>query len=622
MSLNVAARALNTNQSVLQVIGHNIANANTVGYSRQSVSLSAVEGQQAGSGYYGKGVSINTVSRAYDAFLTKQANSTQTVAAADEVRYEKLQQVESLFPLGDGSLGTMLNGALNAWVDVQSSPSDATARQVVIDRADEFAARIRDTAARLSEIGETAKLQSAQVVDDINLLAEQVASLNDRIARATAGNAIPNDLLDQRDALVAQLGQKVKITTVGADDGSTTVFVAGSYPLVLGNSSARLSVERDPQDPDNRQVINFVQGRTKSSIPDDFLIGGEVKGLQDFINADMPNTRAELGRMALALAAVVNEQHNSGLNQSGALGGDFFTYSLKPVPDSSPPGLGIAVSDPAALAASDYEVTFTGATTASVKRLSDGVLFATAGLPLAFDGLTLTQSANATSGSKFLLRPAADAALTLDVAIGHPADLAVASSVGLVAGAANGAGLTVEAVNQVSFPAGALPVSIAFNAAGQISLGGAAFQTFTPGTPMVVSGYSITLRGTPTPTDTFSIAALGSVAAAGAIKFNGGNAHAMLALRDAVTFDGSTSLSDGYVAVFSAVASRLSEAKFSAQFSSGQAASAETQRANQSAVNLDEEAAKLIQYQQAYQASAKYMGTAQSLFDTLMSAFR
>ncbi len=622
MSLNVAARALTTNQSVLQVIGHNIANANTVGYSRQSVSLSAVEGQQAGSGYYGKGVSINSVSRAYDAFLTKQANSTQTVAAADEVRYEKLQQVESLFPLGEGSLGSMLNSALNAWVDVQSSPSDSTARQVVIDRADEFAARIRDTATRLSEIGETAKLQSAQVARDINLLAEQVATLNDRIGRATAGNAVPNDLLDQRDALIAQLGQKVKISTVGADDGSITVFVAGSYPLVLGSNAARLSVERDALDPDNRQEINFVQGGTKSAIPDDFLVGGELKGLQDFINADMPNTRAELGRMVLALAAGINQQHNSGLNQSGASGGDFFTYELNAVPDSAPPGLGIAVADHTALVASDYEVTFTGATTATVTRLSDGVAFAAAGLPLSFDGLTLTQSAGATAGSQFLLRPAADAAMTLDVAISHSADLAAASSVGLVAGTANGAGLTVEAVNQVSFPAGALPVSIAFNTAGQISLGGGAFQAFTPGTPMLVNGYAITLRGTPTSSDTFSLTALGSVAAAGAIKFNGGNAQAMLVLRDAVTFDGSTSLSDGYVAVFSAVASRLSEAKFSAQFSSGQAASAETQRASQSAVNLDEEAAKLIQYQQAYQASAKYMGTAQSLFDTLMSAFR
>ena len=132
------------------------------------------------------------------------------------------------------------------------------------------------------------------------------------------------------------------------------------------------------------------------------------------------------------------------------------------------------------------------------------------------------------------------------------------------------------------------------------------------------NGYSITLRGTPANGDTFSLGALPATAA----RYNSGNAQVMLDLREATVFDGNTSLSDGYVTVFSSVASNLREAKFSAEFSSAQAASAETQRANKAGVNLDEEAAMLIQYQQAYQASAKYMGTVQSLFDTLMTAFR
>jgi len=618
MSLNVAAGALNTNQSVLQVIGHNIANANTVGYSRQSVSLSAVEGQRRGSGYFGNGVNITSVSRSYDMFLTKQANSTQSVASADALRYQKLQQVESLFPLGDGGLGTALNSALNAWVDVQASPADSTARQVVIDRASELAGRIRETALRLNEIGETAKLQSNEVAKSINLMAEQIASLNDKITRAVSSGTTPNDLLDQRDKLVADLGKKVPVTTIGASDGSMTVLVASSYPLVMGKNAAKLSVERDPLDSNNRQNVKFVQGTTVTQIPDDFLVGGELKGLQDFINNDLPGTQAELGRMALALAVGINEQHTSGLNQSGAAGGDFFSYALKVVPDSSPPGLSMDVSDHTALAASDYEVTFTSATTASVKRLSDGVEFASSGLPLTFDGLTLSQSAGATPGSKFLLRPAADAARTLDVAISSPSDLAVASSVGITPGAGNSGSLTIEGVSQIASPAGSLPIAIAFNASGQISLGGGAFQPFTSGMPMEINGYSVTLRGTPATTDTFTVDAL----SAGAVRFNGGNAQAILALRDAVTFDGSTTLSDGYVGVFSAVASRLSESKFSAEFSTALAASAETQRANQAGVNLDEEAAKLIQFQQAYQASARYMTTIQGLFDSLMSAIR
>jgi len=617
MSLNIAASALTTNQSVLQVIGHNIANVNTVGYSRQSVSLSALEGAQKGAGIYGQGVNITEVSRSYDAFLARQANTTQTLASAQALRYEKLQQVESLFPLGSGSLGTMVNSALNAWVDVQSSPSDSTARQVVINRAEELVTRIRDTATRLGEIGDTAKIQSTEVGKSINQKAEQIASLNNKISRAMAGTGAPNELLDQRDKLVADLGKQVQVSTLQAEDGTMTVFVANSYPLVLGSTAAQIQVEPDPLDA-NRQVVNFVLGETETRIRDDLLVGGELKGLQTFINQDLPNTQAELGRLALALASGVNEQHNSGLNQSGAAGGDFFTVSLKAVPDDTPPGLTIDVSDHTALAASDYEMTFTGANTASVKRLSDGVEVATSsGLPLTFDGLTITQAAGATAGSKFLLRPAADAARTLDVAISRPADLAVASTVGISPGATNTGRVSIEAVSQSVTPAGALPIAIAFNAAGQISLAGGAFQAFTPGKPMAINGFSLTLRGTPSAADSFTIDTL----PAGAEKFNGGNAQAMLALRDAVTFDGSATLADGYVSVFSSVASRVSESKFAAEFSQAQAAAAETQRANQAGVNLDEEAAKLIQYQQAYQASAKYMGTVQSMFDTLLSSF-
>lgn len=631
MSLNVAARALITNQSVLQTIGHNIANANTVGYSRQTAELQQVPGQQMGNGYYGKGVEIAAVTRSYDAFLTRQANSTQTVASADAVRFEKMQQVESLFPLGEGSLGTMLNSALNAWVDVQSTPSDSTARGVVINRSDELAARIRDTSARLSEIGSTAKLQTAEVIKSINTMAGQIANLNDKISRAQSANAVPNDLLDQRDTLLADLSKKVNISTIGASDGTLTVFVASSYPLVLGNKAASLSVDRDPVDPENRQIVNFVSGTTKSTIPDDFLVGGELKGLQDFVNTDLVGAQAQIGRMGLALAAEVNTQQKSGLNLAGVAGTELFTYGNTVTSTGAlgfqyggQPGgsLVVSVSDATKLEADAYEVTMISATHASVTRLSDGVVKATnqpIATALSAVGLAMEQGATAlAAGQKFMISPAADAAKSMAVALSAPADLAVSSSVKLTAGAANSTGLTVEAVAQYQSPAGALPITVAFNAAGKISLAGGAFQTFTPGQPLLISGYTLTLRGTPAATDTFSLNAM----PAGGVAFNSGNAQAMLALRDKPVFDGSTTLSDGYVPVFSSVASTLSEVKFAAQFSATQAASAETQRANQAGVNLDEEAAKLIQYQQAYQASAKYMGTVQSLFDTLMSAFR
>ncbi len=627
MSLNIAARALTTNQSVLQVIGHNISNANTVGYTRQSVSLNSVPGQQVGNGYFGKGVELVAVKRSYDAFLTKQANTTATVAAGDALRYEKMQQIESLFPLGEGSLGTQLNNALNSWVDVLSSPTDSTARGVVISRSDELAARIRDTSSRLQEIGDAARLQSAEVVKTINLLATQVADLNEKISRAQAGGAAPNDLLDQRDQVLSDLNKKVHVSTINADDGTVTVFVAGSLPLVMGNKAASLKVGRSALD-DQRQTVSFVQNGSTFDIQDDFL-SGELKGLQSFVNNDLTQTQSQLGRMALAMATQLNQQQHSGLNQLGNAGADLFTLpALQGYAAGTNTGnasLSMTVSDGTALGGSDYEVTFTTASEVTIRRLSDGVLVAgspaAVPLPLTFEGLTLTQASGAASaGDRFLLRPGADTAKTIAVALSSPADLAVSSSVMLTPGAGNSTGLTIEQAVQTQSPASAtLPINVSFDASGQISVdSGATYQAFTPGKPIDVGGYRITLRGVPAPTDTFTLDAM----PAGAVKFNAGNAQAVLALRDQVSFDGTTTLADGYVPVFSSVASTLSETKFSAQFSTAQAAAAETQRANTAGVNLDEEAALLIQYQQAYQASAKYMGTVQSLFDTLMSAFR
>lgn len=626
MSLNVAARALTTNQSVLQVIGHNISNANTVGYSRQSASLDSVPGQQVGNGYFGKGVELVAVKRSYDAFLTKQANTTATVAASDALRYEKMQQIESLFPLGAGSLGTQLNNALNAWVDVSSSPADSTARGVVISRSDELAARIRDTSSRLREIGDSVKLQSSEVVKTINLLASQVADLNDKISRAQAGGLPPNDLLDQRDRVLSDLNKKVQINTINADDGSVTVFVAGSLPLVLGGKSGTLSVGRSDLD-DQRQTVSFVQGSASFDISDEFL-GGELKGLQSFINNDLTQTQSQLGRMALALATQVNQQQRSGLNAAGTAGSDLFSLptfqGYAATSNAGSASMGVTVSSGTALGGSDYEVTFVTGSDVTIRRLSDGMLVAGSPapvpLPLTFEGLDLTLSGAASIGDRFLLRPAADTARNIDVALSSPSDLAVASSVMLTPGVANSSGLSIElAVQTQAPPTATLPVTVSFDVNGQISVdGGATFQAFTAGKPIDVGGYRIALRGTPALTDTFTL----NTIPAAAVKFNAGNAQAMLALRDQVSFDGTTTLADAYVPVFSSVASKLSETKFSAQFSNAQAASAETQRANKAGVNLDEEAAMLIQYQQAYQASAKYMGTVQSLFDTLMSAFR
>lgn len=647
-ALNIATRALTTNQAALQVIGHNIANANTVGYTRQRVELNSVPGQQLGSGYFGKGVQIEAVAReGYDAFLTREANSTRATAAADQARLQYLKGIESLFPLGEGSLGKMLNDALNAWTDVASSPSDTAARQVVLDRFDELAARLRDTMARSDEIATGARLQASEVTQEVNRLAQAIAQVNAAIARSEGTGASPNDLLDQRDRLIAQLNEQVHVTTLPADDGTLSVFVAGSLPLVLGNQAAGLRVMRADLDGDRQLKLQFVQGATAYDVPVDFLGGGKLKGLLDFVNRDAVQTQSELGRMALALAETVNRQQRSGLNLLGQPGADLFGYDplvgKAAVTNTGSGSVSAVVANPTQLKPEDYILEFTSGTQARIRRSRDGWYWnglgwqANVAAPVsvngyALEGLTLSVPTSPAAGDRFVLSPGATAAASLQMALARPAELAAASRLSLALGTPNTGNATIEAVSATvvsgTWAMPSLPATLTFTAPNTFALAGftPASVTYTPGQPMTFSYTSgsntvqvqITLRGQPNNGDVFQL----QNTPPASVAFNGGNAQAMLALRDTVMFDGSIKLSEGYVAVFSNLASRVNEGKTRAEFSTAQANDAEQRRANKAGVNLDEEAARMLQFQQAYQATAKYLQTVQSVFDTLLSTFR
>src|SRR5690349_15855883 len=141
--MSIGIRAMFANQAALQTTGHNIANANVAGYSRQSVELATAQGQFTGAGFFGKGVDVQTVNRAYNTFLTQQAASSSSVASADKARLDQLQLLEKVFPTGDAGLGATANRFLDAWGDVSINPSDPSARQVLMSRAGELATQMQ-----------------------------------------------------------------------------------------------------------------------------------------------------------------------------------------------------------------------------------------------------------------------------------------------------------------------------------------------------------------------------------------------------------------------------------------------------------------------------------------------
>lgn len=643
MSFNIGVTALKTNQAALQVIGHNIANANTPGFSRQTVSLEQVPGQNFGTGYFGKGVQIASVERAYNEFLTKEANLTAANAEAANVRYQRLQTLEQLFPMGEAGMGRQLNGFLNAWADVVASPTNQTARGVVLTRADEFANRLNQTASRLEELRSTTRVQIDAGLAQANRLTVNIASINQRVVDAYASGRPPNDLLDQRDQLIAELNKIVQVTTLEADDRSMTVFVGGSVPVVLGQRATAL-VGSESISTRGRYTVGF--GQPEAVIDESLLGGGSLRGVLTFYNDDVGDVRNQLGRLALSTIELTNRQHRAGLDLDGQTNRDFFNpvsfvnavVKLNPSPASLALSVSPAADAPTRFQASDYAVRYVGADQVQIQRVSDGAFFdpATGGFSSAsavtanfsaapanfieFDGLRLTQATSGVAGDQLVLSPMTRIADQVKVALTSPSQLAMASPVLVDAGVGNSKTLQVESLYR---PAGAAPptgwtaTSIEFVAGGYQVNGGATIP-FVSGQPIEVDGFRLTLRGQPTAGDVFTVR---PPAAGESVRQNAGNGQALLALRDLDALDGYT-LSDGYIPVFAALSSSIQLAKSDSEFATRVAEQAEAARANQSGVNLDEEAARLLQYQQAYQASAKYLQSMQSIFDTLLSTFR
>ena len=633
-ALNIGTLALNANLSALQVIGHNIANANTAGYSRQNVSMVTAGYQTLGGNFYGMGVEIDTVTRAHDAYLTREAQLASSVSSADSERLARLQQLENLFPTGEEGLGAAMNDMLNAWADVASSPTNLAARTVVLGQAEEFASRLRDTAGQVDTLANSARQQIGDTVDVINRLAKDIGRINQEIIESQGDVGEPNDLLDQRDSLIGQLSQYVQVTTIGADDGSLSVFVAGSQPLVLGRNAAQLAVQPDGTDP-SRPTIVFQSASTTMALPDSAL-GGELGGVLEFLNEDLRDTRNLMGRMALAANVMLNTQQQLGVDLRGDTGTNFFVPMADTPGLAAPTNTGTAdvhaeVSDPTALKPSDYELRFT-AGGVDIVRLLDGETASFAGLPAEFDGLSFELDGGAgAAGDIFLLKPFEAVARNMQMALSAADRVAAASPVIVSPASGNIGGVSVESLYPVEASANLTdPVTLTFLADGSFTatglgpanpppdnVGPPPSYNYTPGRPIVLNGWSLTLRGVPAAGDSFAITPSPSADQ----RQNAGNAVGMLALRDMDTFDG-LSLSNGYSALLTDMGTRVQGAQFSASYSASVAASSESARAAVAGVNLDEEAARLLQFQQAYQAAAKYMQIAQGMFDTLLQTVR
>ena len=655
--MNVGVSALNANQQALTTVGHNIANVNTPGYSRQTVYTNALHGQNMGNGFIGKGVQVATVMRNYSALLNRQSNAANAIHAADTSRLQGLMQMQDVFKGGDGSLGAAVTNMMNAFVDVQAAPSDATGRNVVLTRMSELAARFHAASNMLEEQDYSTAQQLRNNALLVNDKASQVARLNNEISRALATGHQPNDLLDARDQVIREINQYVQTTQVAADDGSISLFVGGSQALVLGINSGQLSVEETKEYPGSqRMALYFSQpGGQQLELTAAMVGGGEIAGLLKFRNEDLAEGRNLLGRLAMTIGHELNLQNQRGLTLNGQQGGALFALpttstgygNITGYSNIGPGAATTQVMDASQLKPSEYRLVFEGSPVAPVlTRMSDGKVFnATSTPPLNMgnlatgfdaDGLRFivpaATLAAAVSGNSMLFKPFSTAASEIEALVHNPDESAAASALTANINKNNTGKLQLTQLGANDFtgiPAAQDPVRLTFDGAGQVTYRiydhlsstwgpASAPMDYTPGQPITINGWSITLTGTPAAGDTVDVA--NALDFGEAFRLNAGNAGAFLDLRDKKVFDEGTTLSDGFSAAMAVVGTRTQSVQLAEKLSSTVAKNLEMDRTAVSGVNLDEEAARLLQYQQAYQASSKVIQIAQSLFDSVLNA--
>ncbi|HHQ41487.1 MAG TPA: flagellar hook-associated protein FlgK, partial [Chromatiales bacterium] len=440
-------------QRGLATASHNVANAETPGYSRQRVELATRPPQRYGSGFIGSGVQVTTVRRQYDEFL--DASLRESIAGERRLAafVELASQVDDLLADPEAGVSPALARFFGAVEDLAGDPSSMAARRVVLGEARTLAARVRDLDARLADLERQVNRRLETTVAEINTIAQSIAKLNTEIIaqRGAAGGQPPNDLLDRRDELVRQLAERVAVTVAKQDDGAYNVFIGKGQALVVGGQSATLATTPNGYDASRLEVS--IQAGASTVEVSALLSGGELGGLLDVRAQLLDPARAALGRVAVALAERFNAQHREGMDLNGSLGGDFFrdygARTAAPHPgNTGTASVSYEVTDVGELTTSDYLLSYDGSTY-TLKRLSDGTtttLTGFPGSPATVDGVRISLASGAmAAGDRFLLRPTRGEAGAFAVVLDDPAAVAAAAPVRTEAALANAGTAAISA---------------------------------------------------------------------------------------------------------------------------------------------------------------------------------
>jgi flagellar hook-associated protein 1 len=643
---SISLTGLNAAQAGLVTTSHNIANAGTAGYSRQSVLQTTNGGTLMGNAYFGEGTNVQAVQRAYNGFLNEQVLAADTRFNEYDTYSTQISEIDNM--LADASVGMTpaMQSFFSGIQEVAANPSSIPARQSMLSSAQTMTARFHNLSDRINEVSAGVEGEIADTVSSISTYAKSIANLNAKIMVAEQGGAGPtaNDMQDQRDQLITQLNQLTKVTASKQADGTMSIFIGTGQALVMGAKATTLVTRPSADNPQQLAVNSLSDSGTAVPIPETLLSGGKLGGLLSVRSGALATAQNQLGLVAVGLASTINDQHKLGQDLNGNLGTNMFTLPDIPVKRSAnssttTPAPTVSYGDVSKLTGDDYQLTFTSSSGAyRLTRVSDG-----SSVNAAAVGLSISPPSSATVGDSFLIQPTSTAAANIAVAITDTRMVAAAAPITAARNTANLGTATITApsvsstASLASFGTTSAPTTLTYSggnlsgfpaglAVSYTPLGGSTVTASAPvtsipyssGMTISLGGVSFTMSGAPQNNDKFTL---------------GPNTNGVSDSRNAVALgkiqtsktmlSASGSPSATIQSVYSQMVSNVGNQtrEVEANRDAQQALLEQASQAKQSVagVNLDEEAANLLRYQQAYQAAGKVMSLASKLFEQVLS---
>jgi flagellar hook-associated protein 1 FlgK len=620
----ISVSALQAFQQAINVTSNNVANASTPGYDRESVNLTEAIPQSNGAATVGAGVAVSGVNRAFSQAAANQLNTSQSSLGQLSAIQNYTNQIDNLFGTTIGGLSTALQGFYGAFSDVANNPTSTASRQALIGQASSVASAFQNASSELGSLNTDVNSRITADVTQINSIAKAISTLNNQIVTGTAqdGGQQPNELLDQRDQLVSSLSQLVNISTTTDTTGALNVYVGNGQPLVLQGQVTQLTTVANQFNATQLEIGNTASSAVISSSS---ITGGDLGGLLAARTQVINPALNQLGQVATALSQTVNSQQAQGLDLSGNFGAPIFSIGAPLATGSSrntdAVTASVTVSNLGTLTANDYVLSFVGGVP-KLTNTSDGTSVTPTGAgtvasPYTAAGISIVLSGTPANGDQFLIQPTSTAAGSLKVVISNPAQIAAAGAVKTAGAGTNTGSATISpgTVLDATNPNLLAPVTIAFTSPTTYTINGGAANTYTSGSNIDFNGWELQISGAPKSGDTFTV-----TSNAGG---TGDNRNALLAANSqsvGVLQNGTTSIAGGVSAIVTGLGSQAQLINTAQAAQSAVNAQALSSVQSTSGVNLDEEAANLLRWQQAYQAAAQALAIGNSLFTTLINS--